>query len=54
MTGSEQKTTMIPTVVGVVPMVQNQEIFHLHASLPGAEDQISSLLHQLCNMVGDA
>ena len=49
MTGS----TMIPTVVGVVPMVQNQEIFHLHASLPGAEDQISSLLYQHCNMVED-
>ena len=53
MTGSEHKTTMIPTVVGVVQMVQNQEIFHLHASLPGAEDQISSLLYQHCNMVED-
>lgn len=50
---AKNETTSIPTVVGVVPMVLNQEIF-LCASLPGAEDQISSLLHRRCNMIGDA
>lgn len=50
---ADNESTAIPTVVGVVPMVLYQEIF-LCASLPDAEDQISSLLHQHCNMIGDA